>query len=302
MFNMVFENNVNVLWDNDLFKSVVEMTMEHYVPVIKYAAIFINVNAADFDIVNQYKQDHPEQKIILYNLEHKYPLIAPRKVECCTDYWSSLFERFITLIDEVWDYNIENYLYFESIGYGSKFKFIPLRYTSWFNQFIHKVPKIYDIEFEGAFDTEIRLECIRKLTTPGTYGSMIKFKLANVQDQAIKFFEKQDSLFCLDMPHYNFPETINALRIFENLCLNQPTLVFDIYQVGSRKYFEDMVMYVDELTQEAILKIVESGVPENVADKFKSLTYNDSDFETYKFSILEDFKRISGEIIPNNII
>lgn len=300
---MYFDNNVDVLWDNDLFKSVVEMTIEHYTPYIKDTAILINTDASDYDEIVQYKQKHPEQKIILYNLEHKYPVISPGKLNCCTDEWCVIFEKFMTLIDEVWDYNIENYGYFESIGYGHIFKFMPLRHTSWFTQFIRNdIPKNYHIEFEGAFDTDMRLACICNLTTPGNYGNMISFKLANTQDQVLKFFEKQNALFCLDIPHYNYPETINALRIFECICLNQPVIIFNPYNIGSRKYFENMVVYVDNLTPGAILQAIDKGAPEGVAGQFASLTHNDPDFDVYKRKILEDFRKISGEDIPDSVL
>ena len=300
---MHFDKNVDVLWDNDLFKSVVEMTMEHYVSDAKDIAILINVNAMDYEYVNNYKQNHPEQKIILYNLEHKYPLISPGRVECCSIEWCKIFERFMTLIDEVWDYNIEDYMYFESIGYGHIFKFKPLRYTSWFKQFIRETPKIYDVEFEGAFDTETRLECIRNLTTPSTYGKMIRFKLANVQDQYIKFLEKQSAIFCLDIPHYNYPETYaGRIRIFECLCLNLPVIIYDKNMVGSRKYFDGMAVCVSELASKFILNVVESGAPQNVAQIFKEMTYTNEAYDKYRRDILEDFRRISGENIPDSVL
>ena len=303
ILNYIEWNDTNsiVFWDNDFFESEVEMVGEHYASILANTAIFVNTFANDDGFIKQHMKEHSEQKLILYNLEHKYPLESPGKVQCCDWKWTKIFNEYVQNFDEIWDYNIEDYMYFHSIGCGQKFRFKPLRYTTWFEQFHKDKEPNYDVEFEGAFDTNTRSKCIRDLTRPTS--RKIKLKIANTNNQLVKFQEKLDAKFCLDLPHYNWPEAYAArVRLFECICLGKPVITYDHNLVGSKKYFEDMVIYTDQLYQHVIYDIISSNIPTNVSQKFKQLTYNNMDYEIYKRSIFDDFVKISNENIPEFVL
>jgi hypothetical protein len=279
---MNYPNNVTILWNSDWVKAVVEMCIEHYVPKLKDTCLMINTCNEQHMV--QYKQANPNQKIILYNLEHKYPLDAYGKPHCCSLEWEHYFRGYMTLIDEVWDFNIENKEYFDSIGFGDRFKFMPLRYTSWFERFITDHTPHYDLEFEGVFDTDFRLNAFRKLTTTVDDGKCMRLKIANTENVQVKYWEKQDAKYCLDIPHYDYPETINATRIHEAICLNRPVIVYDHWNVGSRKYFGDLCIYVDTLDTQRLYQLTQQEPPRDIANRFKELTYTDDAFERYRNS------------------
>lgn len=281
MYCMNFPNNVTILWNSDWIKAIVEMCMEHYVPKLKDTCLMINT--CDVQQMTQYRASNPSQKVILYNLEHKYPLDEYGKPHCSMQ-WEEYFRQYMTLIDEVWSFNIEDKEYFESIGFGDRFTFMPLRYTTWFEQFVTDHIPHYDLEFEGVFDTDIRLKAFQKLTTTVSDGKCIRLKIANTDNVHVKYWEKQDARYCFDMPHYDYPETINATRIHEAICLNRPVIVYDHWNIGSRNYFGDLCIYIDQLDTQQLYRLTQMEPPKDVASRFKQLTYTDDAFERYRKS------------------
>lgn len=280
MYYMNYPNNVTIIWSSDWIKAIVEMCIEHYIPKLKDTCLMINT--CDKHQMVQYRQNNPNQRVILYNLEHKYPLDEYGKPHYCSLEWECYFKQYMTLIDEVWDFNIENKQYFESIGFKDRFKFMPLRYTTWFEQFRIDTKPHFDLEFEGVFDSNLRLDIFRQLTSPVSDGKCIRLKIANTEDVQVKYKEKQDAMYCLDIPHYDTPETINATRIHEAICLNRPVIVYDRYNVSNPNYFKDLCIYINNMNTQLIYQLTQKEAPKDIAERFKEMTYTDTAFELYR--------------------
>lgn len=299
MYDLRFEDrNVDVLWYNDYVKPIVEMCIEHYVP--HFNNVCLMVNSPPNDDTYSYIRKHPNQYYIYYNLEHKYPLYG-NKPKYDSENWNNIFLTFMNYVNEVWDYNIENKDFFDINGYGDKFLFKPLRYTKWFDNFTEEHKPNFDIEFEGSFTTNTRFKLIQVLTKPSIdTGKSLKFKLANTDDVTVKYKEKQDAKYCIDLPHYNYPQTTNATRIYESVCLNKQVIVYDKWNVGSRKYFGNLCLYIDDIHD--IFNIVKTEPKSNVKDIFKEWTYTDKAYNEYIQAIENDFNSIKINPDSNKII
>ena len=129
VFSMTCCSNI-VLYPTTAVEGIAQMVLEHFFHEgVENTCVIIN-SLFDYD---QFKSKG--YRIIHYNLEHKYPI----KDKCPLhngQNWEDYYKPFIDKSDEIWDFNIENYDYYNENGYGDKFVFVPLRYTSWFEQFI----------------------------------------------------------------------------------------------------------------------------------------------------------------------
>lgn len=302
MFTSFTPNNNILFFLDDAVKSVVEMFIEHYDKMFEKSAICINITDTS---IKQWLNDNgfEEYKYILYNLEHKWPTGYVLNSK-----WRSTFDTVINQCDIILDFQIENYPYFKTIGYEHKFKFFPLRYASWVEQFINpNIKKEFELQFDGKVDTNTRRDILSIIMgTP--YGYMdilpqIELLITNTFNQVIKFNEKQRCKFCLDAPHYDYRETINTLRIFENLCLNCPTIVYDKYG-ESMNYFGDLIFTIkhDDFTTYNLKKLIMNTEPNKPASGFKLLTYNDSNFKDYQKDLLQEFTTKYGIQIPQGVL
>lgn len=302
-FNCVIGNNNNVVWNSDVLKAVVEMCFEHYIPKMKDTCLCVDFSNPAY--INAWKKSHPEQKIIFYNLEHKYPLDENNNPYNCSQEWNKFFKGTVPgLFDEIWDFNIENYVFWESLGLADKFRFMPLRYTTWFEQFRKETTPRYDIEFEGLFTRTPRLKMIMMLTCPVAVNQTqsLRVKIANTPDPAVKYEEKQDARYCIDYPQYEQSETINSTRIHECICLNRPVIVCDIYKVGSRKYWDDLCIYLEEPLTINLWNLTREEPRKDVAEVYKNRTYTDESFQQYRKEIKEDFEKIENIQIPDFVL
>lgn len=301
-FNVQLPNNNNIIWNSDVLKAVVEMCIEHYIPKLKDT--FICVDFSSYDYIMAWKKLHPEQRIIFYNLEHKYPLDENGDPYNSPQQWNAYFKSHIDMFDEIWDFNIENYGYFDSIGFGEKFRFMPLRYTKWFEQFRKETTPRYDLEFEGIFTRANRLKMIMMLTCPigVNQTQSLKVKIANTPDPSVKYDEKQDARYCIDYPQYDHPETINSTRIHECICMNRPVIVCDLYKVGSRKYWDDLCIYLEEPLTINLWNLTRAEPRKDVAEVYKNRTYTDESFQQYRKEIKEDFEKIENIQIPDFVL
>ena len=295
-----------VLYPTTAVEGIAQMVLEHFFHEgVENTCVIIN-SLFDYD---QFKSKG--YRIIHYNLEHKYPI----KDKCPLhngQNWEDYYKPFIDKSDEIWDFNIENYDYYNENGYGDKFVFVPLRYTSWFEQFIIPYSPRFELQFEGVFDTEFRLKCLNQITNPCIVkdgipqyveGEELKFKLTNTLVSRDRFMEKQDSKFCLDIPHYNQPETINVVRIFENTCLNRQTIVYDEYNIGSREYYGNIPIYIDSLDKTFLLSLIRNTQPKlNTANVFKELSYSPESYQQLREKIKKDFERIIQREIPDSVL
>ena len=279
------------------------LVKEHYTNHLH--DVYIGINTSDE--IRQFKLEHPETKTILYNLEHKYPQVKPGVVSNCNEYWSKYFRHLMLYIDEVWDFNIENYEYFRDIGYGEKFRFVPLRYTTYFEQFhIDHEPR-YDFEFEATFDSYMRLRTLNELAIPIKIKDSgkevrVNYKICNVEDHKVKYLEKLDGRFGFDLPHYDTPETINCYRIYECLCLNRQPIVFDPYQITSKEYFGDLPIYISEISTKIMYIITRQEPRMDVAERYKEMTFSDEAFEEYRHRIVKEFSERTSTEIPLSVL
>lgn len=302
MFTSFTPNNNLLIFPSDAVKSVAEMFIEHYDKMFNKSVIAINIGDMS---IKQWLNDNGfgEYKYILYNLEHKWPAGYVLNSK-----WRNIFDFIIDQVDMVLDFQIEDYIYFKTIGFENKFRFFPLRYTGWFEQFINKnIQKDYELQFEGVIDTNTRRDILSVLAGIPCYGAevldQINLLVTNTFDQTLKFNEKQRCKFCLDAPHYDYGETINTLRIFENLCLNCPTIVYDKYG-ESMNYFGDLIFTIkhDDFTTYNLKKLIMNTEPNKPASGFKLLTYNDSNFKDYQKDLLQEFTTKYGIQIPRDVL
>ena len=296
------QNNNVVIYPVPLVQSVAEMTHEHLCKLFQDTVVCINLNAPSLraELNEIGLQNH---KYVLYNLEHKWPAGYVLKSG-----WNNIFKDVVGQTDFVLNFEIEDYPYFKAIGHEHKFKFFPLRYTTWFEQFIDKsIPKNYEIQFDGKVDTDIRRHTLTVLMSPvvdnGYVMEQIQLLISNSYNQSIKFRSKQMCKFCLDAPHYDYSETINLLRIFENLCLDCPTIVYDRYG-ETMNYFPNLIhIFNEEQFNTLNLKnFLINTEPESYAQRFKELTYDDIAYDNYRISILREFRDKYGIMIPDTVL
>lgn len=299
MYNLTYpDRNIDILWNSDWIKFVVEMCMEHYSQKLSHTALLINPNPA---VTVFYKQKYQDQKVILYNLEHHYPCkgLMPNNINKT---WYGYLVEQIPYADEIWDFNIEDYIFYERHGAADKFIFMPLRYTTWFERFHSNKEPRYELELEAVFDTQLRVNIIHALTTAYANEKRLKLKLANTDDMDAKYSDKLDAKWNLDVPHWDDEETINVTRICESICLNKPVICFDLYNVGSHAYFDDLVVYTRDLSSKHVKELVDMDPPQNVAQRFKDMTYLPNNYEEYRRKIKEDFERIANIKIPDSVL
>lgn len=91
----------------DLLKSIAEMTVEHYMAPGK--TIFVNSGI-------MYPDEEPDRTTIFYNLEHKYPIDENGHLKYCKPNWTEYVNTRYAKMDEIWDFQIENYEYFKFHG------------------------------------------------------------------------------------------------------------------------------------------------------------------------------------------
>lgn len=101
--------------------------------------------------IDQFREKHPNQKIIIYQLE---PL-------CCVDHWwkSDDIIKQLKKVDEVWEYDYQNLMYLKLHGIDAKFK--PFMYSSTIDEIQNK-PKDIDVLFFGT-STSRRYDWLYKL-------------------------------------------------------------------------------------------------------------------------------------------
>lgn len=102
--------------------------------------------------VNYFREKHPSQKIIIYQLE---PL-------CCTDHWwkSDDIIRELKKADEIWEYDYQNLLYLKLHGINASFK--PFIYSRHIDE-IQNTTKDIDVLFFGTSSSK-RYEWLQKMT------------------------------------------------------------------------------------------------------------------------------------------
>ena len=291
-----FGNDNHIIVDSPTLETVCWMIEEYYSGCHTVFSPFLPVDhPCD---IGELRIRYPLCKIIYYNLEHRCFVKDNGRAEDPMD--------FIAGCDELWDFNIEDYFYFQSYGLGDKFRFMPLRYMSRVAEYQRESVPRYDIQFEGTFDTKIRynfIHCLSNIWYEGDNWFRLNLKITNTSDINTRFEEKQDAICCMDCPHWDVPQTINIVRIFECLSLNRPVIVYDPYKIGSYKYVNDMVVFRDDLNVLGIYKTIhDSGLIENPAQILKEKTFSNKEYERYRMGIFNDFNKIVGNSIPMSVL
>lgn len=305
MFTAQINNSSHICWEHDGLKFIAQMVIEHYKNILSNVVVIIN--CCDPGFIRFVKENYPKHKIILYNLEHKYPVKENGLPPHTITQWQDVHFECFRMVDEIWDYNIENYLYFKFHRFNNKFMFKPLRYTTWFEQYISNQEPRYELEFDGVFhSSRIRCDILQSLTSACSNivggNNWLKIKIANTTDMETKYLEKQDAKYNLDMPRLDESQTINHTRICESICLNKQVICLTPNKIGSYEYFKDLIIYDNNVNPFHIKELVDKEPRKDVAQIFKKWTYLDSDYENYKNNIVQDFERIENIKIPNTIL
>lgn len=237
-FKDCFKSGNNGIYADQGLDCIYHMIKEHFFNQSDNIIV-----TCEMALIPRLKTKYPHHKIILYNLEHKWTILEGRPANC-NKYWDDKYREGVSNADEIWDFNIENFPYHNLIGVGDKFRFVPLRYTTWFEQYRQDIIPSYDIEFEGNFDTPIRKQVLSTLCSDTSECNKITFKVANTYDLETKLKEKQDARFGFDFPHWDFPETFNVFRVYESICINRQPIIFDPFGVTSKEYFKDLPIYI----------------------------------------------------------
>ena len=282
----------------DLWKSIAEMTVEHYMAPGK--TIFVNSGI-------MYPDEEPDRTTIFYNLEHKYPIDENGHLKYCKPNWTEYVNTRYAKMDEIWDFQIENYEYFKFHGLGDKFRFKPLRYTTWFERFHTDKESEFEISLECMVDTDTRKKMLEILTSSpfelkgDNDISRICMKMVNTEDISLKYKEKMNCKYGIDIPHYDTPETYNCLRIYEYICMNKPCIVIDPYEI-TMDYFGDLCKYIKDPSFINIKTAAMEEPRKDVAEAFKNMTYEDKDFDAYRLKLIKEYSDKTGTAIPDSVM
>lgn len=304
-------NNLPLYYSAQHLESIVFMLKEHYPHTDNVLCVNIDV-VDDVDVVKLKKNIPIGCKLVYVNLEHKHPVDEYGNIPFCHPNYTRMFNDSISCFDEIWDFQIENYEYFKIHGLGGKYRFKPLRYTTWFDKYKTTEEPQYDIQLECVVDTNIRVDALRVLTQePATIINeeivrsydKIRLNLTNTFDSDVKFKAKNLCRYGFDCPHYDYACTINNMRIFEYVCMNKPVIVWDYYEISSHEYFKDLCIYINHLESAYELgKILAKPSRNDVADIFKRISYGDSDYDVYRLNIIRDHCNKTGAKIPDSVL
>ena len=301
-------NGLPLFYSARHIESVAFMYKEHY--HMNKMVYCINTTPGD---VPEIKNSIPGGCVPVYvNLEHNCPIDEKGNSPFCEEKWTNEFNASLNSFDEIWDYQIENYEYFKFHGFEKKYKFRPLRYTTWFDKYRRDEIPLYDIQLETVIDTNTRMWTLMILTQdPVLYKNnksvrsydRIRLNLTNTFDSDVKFKAKNFCRYGFDAPHYDTPCTMNCTRIYEYICMNKPVIIWDRNKLTSHEYFKDLCLYMDDLPNSYELGLLLSKPPRtDVADVFKSMTYNDADYDEYRLNIIREYSDRTGIKIPDSVM
>lgn len=290
-------------------ESVVGMFNEHFNDPNRL--VTINTNIDDYAEM-QGNGEFESRVVTYYNMEHKCKIDYRGQCPFCGEYWAILNNEMFAKYDELWDFQIENYEYFKYHGLGDKFRFKPLRYTTWFERFRKETEPQFDIQLECVVDSDIRAVALRNLTDiplavddSGNFfvtGERARLNMTNTMDSDVKFAAKNNCRYGVDFPRYDCPCTHNTFRIFEYICMNKPVIVWDKFDETSKLYFGDLCIYMKQFTAYDINNVIINNPRTDIAETFKQMTYSDSDYEKYRLDIARDYAERTGIVVPDSVM
>jgi len=300
--------NGNVLYyASNWIESIAFQYVEHY-DSHNDKIFCINSNIQDYEAIAK----STNKKLVMVNLEHKSPIMENGQLQFCSEYWTNAYNKMMKdYTSEIWDFQIENFEYYKFYGEQDKFRFKPLRYTTWFDRHRKEMPSKFEIQMEGVFDTHTRLEMIYNLTLEPvanidgqyySYGERVSLNVTNTSNSDVKFQAKNECKYGLDGPHYDSACTNNCTRIYEYVCMNKPTIVWDRDGLTSTEYFKDLCFYIKDFTAFNIKSIVVREPRKDIAESFKQMTFSDKDYDEYRLSIIKDYENRTGNKIPDTVM
>ena len=301
------KDNFYVSFSTNYIKSSVESIIEHYKN--SKSSVFIDINNGYEGFVNT-TQHFSNFNLIYYDMEHKYPINENGELVRISPYWINVFNEMLNYYDEIWDFQLENYEYFKYYKLDKLFRFKPLRYTNWFEQFRKKQSEyVYEIQLEMNLTTQFRQNLFSKLTCGPVkqvngYNILpdISINFTNTNDINAKFYAKNNCKYGIDLPSRETPITFNCFRIYEYICMNKPCIVCDPYKITSRKYFNDLCIYMDYLENYDLKQILLKPPRTDIAETFKQMTYSDKDYDEYRLNIIKDYKDRTGISVPDYVM
>lgn len=310
-FYKPFDNGFEVLFGNVLIKAAAEMVCEHY-PKRDNASVFVGTSHEDLENYRDGGRASSGRLYVHVNLEHKCPVDENGGLPYCNSYWTDKFNGMWGFFDEIWDFQIENYEYFRFWGFGKKYRFKPLRYTTCLERFVDDNPADYDYQFECVVDTKTREGVMNVLTSmparevePGKYEvdpPRLDLLMSNTNNCDLKFSEKSRCRYGMDFPHYDTPCTINTYRIFEYLCMNKPVVVWDRDRLTSREYFGDLCIWLEDFNAWNLKQTAKREPRTDIAETFRQMTYSDKDYDEYRLNIIRDYKERTGITVPDSVM
>lgn len=297
-----------IYYASDWIESVCYMYDEHYGDMSENV-FCINIGIEDMQSI---RKNNPNGKIVLVNLEHKHPIDERGSVPYCNEHWTGVFNNMVReLVDEVWDFQIENFAYFRHHNLESKYRFRPLRYTTWFDKYKTPVEPKYDIQMECVFDTNTRMWVANVLTQEPykiqgdiiyKMGGRLTINITNTDKSEEKFRAKNECRYGFDAPHYDTPCTSNCTRIYEYVCMNKPVIVWDRDKTTSREYFRDLCTYIDDFSAWNV-KLITNQKPRNdIAETYRQMTFSQKDYIEYCGNIIREHCDRTGEKIPDSVM
>jgi hypothetical protein len=307
--NIIIDGELPIICSVPAIEGVAYMLKEHFndKPNRQFT---VNTSIEDYDELE--KNGELTDCMVYYNMEHKCKIMWNGQLPFCGSYWTEKNNEMFAKYDEIWDFQIENYEYFKYHGLGDKFKFKPLRYTSFYEWYRTSEKPQFDIQLECVIDSDIRAVALRNLTDipmavddNGNYvitGERMRINLTNTMESGVKLLAKNNCRYGIDIPRYDVLCTINTFRIYEYVCMNKPVIVWDKYSITSKRYFNDLCIYTKDITAYNINNIIQNEPKSDVADTFKQMTFNDSDYNEYILDIVRDHKDRTGETIPDSVL
>lgn len=306
MIKRHLKSGTPIYYASDWIESVCYNYDEHYGDSADVFCINIGVE----DLTNIRKENFGN-RIVLVNLEHKFPIDEHGQLKYCNEYWTNVYNDIVREIyDEVWDFQIENYAYYKFHKIENKFRFRPLRHTTWFDKYKNECEAKYDIQMECVFDTNTRLWVANTLTQqPYTVQNDIIYKadritlnITNTDRSDEKFKAKNECRYGFDSPHYDTPCTNNCTRIYEYVCMNKPVIVWDRDKNTSRMYFRDLCTYIEDFNAWNVKLAVSQPPRKDIDDTFRQMTSSDKDYLEYCQNIIRDHCDRTGEQVPDSVM
>lgn len=251
------------------YHHVALMILEHYDTEVYQNTVFL----LGTYITNTYEEiraKYPSNRLIVYQLEqfissnHLLP-----------------FDRMLDnlkKVDEVWEYDLSNIVYFNSQGIASKFR--PMRYTTKLENQIPDLPKKYDILLYGTMN-ELRSKWLIKLTNNTWDNIRIAYVFNSFDDNLNQLIG--ESKCVLNVHQFSYNGLQEQVRLFYLLINNVPILS----EKSDYNYFSNLLLECQynnlrDTFHTKVLGTEELSRLQNESSiTFKYWTYNDSNYLNY---------------------